>query len=226
MGRVRYDEVDKYGGQGGAGFFSLKDDGDSAKVRFLYSGVDDIEAFAVHEIKGEDGRKRYVNCLRDYRDPIDKCPFCREKKQTQVKLFIPIYNVDEDKVQIWERGKKFVQKMVSVCSRYSNSNTPLCAYEFDIERSGKKGDTSTTYEIYPGDKSDVTLEDLPEAPNLLGGLVLDKSVEDMEFFLDAGYFPPDGDDEDEQPVRRRESRDRDREEAPRRRTPGRGRDVY
>ena len=222
MGRVRYDEVDKYGGQGGAGFFSLKDDGDTARVRFMYDGVDSIEAFAVHQIEGEDGRKRYVNCLRDYRDPIDKCPFCREKKQTQVKLFIPIYNVDEDKVQIWERGKKFVQKMVSICSRYSNSDTPLCSHTFDIERSGKKGDTSTTYEIYPADKDNTTLEDLPEVPNPLGGLVLDKSAEDMDAFLETGYFPPE-DDEDETPVRRRESRER--EEAPRRRTP-RGRDVY
>ena len=222
MGRVRYDEVDKYGGQGGAGFFSLKDDGDTARVRFMYDGVDSIEAFAVHQIEGEDGRKRYVNCLRDYRDPIDKCPFCREKKQTQVKLFIPIYNIDEDKVQIWERGKKFVQKMVSICSRYSNSDTPLCSHTFDIERSGKKGDTSTTYEIYPADKDNTTLEDLPEVPNPLGGLVLDKSAEDMDAFLETGYFPPE-DDEDETPVRRRESRER--EEAPRRRTP-RGRDVY
>lgn len=222
MGRVRYDEVDKYGGQGGAGFFSLKDDGDTARVRFMYDGVDSIEAFAVHQIEGEDGRKRYVNCLRDYRDPIDKCPFCRERKQTQVKLFIPVYNVDEDKVQIWERGKKFVQKMVSICSRYSNSDTPLCSHTFDIERSGKKGDTSTTYEIYPADKDNTTLEDLPEVPNPLGGLVLDKSAEDMDAFLETGYFPPE-DDEDETPVRRRESRER--EEAPRRRTP-RGRDVY
>ena len=72
----------------------------------------------------------------------------------------------------------------------------------------------------------VTLEDLPEVPNPLGGLVLDKSAEDMDFYLESGYFPPDGDDEDEQPVRRRESRDRDRDDAPRRRTPGRRGDVY
>ena len=71
MGRVRYDEVDKYGGQGGAGFFSLKDDGDTARVRFMYNGIDDVEAFAVHQIEGEDGRKRYVNCLREYRQPLD-----------------------------------------------------------------------------------------------------------------------------------------------------------
>ena len=112
--------------------------------------------------------------------------------------------------------------MVSICSRYSNSDTPFCSHTFDIERSGKKGDTSTTYEIYPADKDNTTLEDLPEVPNPLGGLVLDKSAEDMDAFLETGYFPPE-DDEDETPVRRRESRER--EEAPRRRTP-RGRDVY
>ena len=116
--------------------------------------------------------------------------------------------------------------MVSICSRYSNSDTPLCAHEFYIEKKKKKGDTSTTYEFFEVSKDNTTLEDLPEVPNPLGGLVLDKSAEDMDFYLESGYFPPDGDDEDEQPVRRRESRDRDRDDAPRRRTPGRRGDVY
>lgn len=220
MGRVRYDEIDKYGGQGGAGFFSLKDDGDTARVRFMYNGIDSVEAYAVHQVEGDDGRKRYVNCLREYREPLDACPFCRERKPTQVKLFVPIYNVDEDKVQLWERGKKFVQKMTSLCGRYSNSETPLCAHEFDIERKGKKGDTSTTYEIYEVDKDNTTLDDLPDVPNPIGGIILDKSADDMDFYLESGYFPPDGDEADDAPVRRRDSRDRG-DDMPRRRTPRR-----
>lgn len=229
MGRVSYQDIDKYGGNGGAGFFSLKDDGDTARVRFMYNSVEDVEAFAVHEIRDDEDKRKYINCLRDYRQPLDTCPFCANKMRTQVKLFVPLYNIDTDNVQLWERGKKFMQKMTSVCSRYSNSTTPLCSHQFEIERNGKKGETTTTYEIYEVDKDDTKLEDLPEIPDPLGSVVLDKSFDDMGFYVENGYFPPDGDEADEAPpVRRRssareDSRDSGRERT--RRTPG-GRDVY
>ena len=45
------------------------------------------------------------------------------------------------------------------------------------------------------------MEDLPEHPDVIGTAVLDKSADDMEFFLDNEYFPPD----DDVPVRRRKS---------------------
>lgn len=198
MGRFRADEADNYGGSGGGGYFSLKDDGDTARVRFAYNSIDDLEGYAVHEVE-IDGRKRYVNCLRDYNSPIDDCPFCRERNRQVAKLFVPVYNIDEDKMQVWERGKKYFAKMTSLISRYSNADTPFCGQVFDVERHGKKGDTSTQYEIYPvGSADGTTLEDLPELPKILGGVVLDKTAEDMEYYLEEGYFPP----EDTQPVRR------------------------
>jgi hypothetical protein len=197
MGRFKYDEADKYGGQGGAGYFSLKNDKDVARVRFMYDGIDDVTGYAVHQVEVGD-KKRYVNCLRDYNQPIDSCPFCRAKKFQQAKLFIPLYNIDEDKVQIWERGKKFFSKISSICARYPN----VVSHVFEIERNGKKGETTTTYEIYEVDRDETTLEDLPEASDPIGSVILDKSADDMEFYLENGYFPPEGDDDD-MPVRRR-----------------------
>jgi len=219
MARFRHDEVDHYGGQGGAGFFSLKNDKDVAKVRFMYNSIDDVEGYAVHQVE-IDGKKRYVNCLREYNQPIENCPFCKAKMYTQAKVFIPIYNIDDDRVQTWDRGKKFIGKISSICARYPD----VVSHKFEIERHGQKGDTSTIYEIYEVGKDDTTLEDLPEIPDPLGTMVLDKSADDMEFYLENGYFPPDGDD---MPIRRRSSRDEDppiepdREERPARRTPGR-----
>ena len=220
MARFNYDEADHYGGQGGAGYFSLKNDKDVARVRFMYNDIDDVEGYAVHQVE-IDGRKRWVNCLREYNEPKDKCPFCRENMFTSAKLFVPIYDVDNDRVQIWERGKKFIGKISSICARYPN----VVSHIFEIERNCQKGDTSTTYEIYEVDKDDTTLEDLPEKREILGTVVLDKSADDMDFFLDNGYFPPDG---DEAPVRRRsnrqeESTDRDRGT---RRTPAGRRDRF
>ena len=201
MARFKADEVDKYGGQGGAGYFKLQDDGDVARVRFLYGGIDDVEGDAVHVVKIDD-KKRYVNCLRAYNEPKDACPFCREGKYQVVKLFIPVYNIDEDKVQIWERGKKMFNKMSSLCSRYKN----IVSHVFEIERNGAKGSKDTIYEIYEVDKDDAKLSDF-EQPEIMGSAILDKSVDDMEFYLENGYFPPE-DGEEKPQIRRRSDRRR------------------
>jgi hypothetical protein len=186
--RFSADQADNYGNNGGSSFFRLQNDGDVARVRFMYNKMEDVEGYAVHEVQVDDKRK-YVNCIREYNDPKDVCPFCASGKSQLAKLYIPLYNVDADKVQVWERGKKFLAKMSSICARYASADTPLVAHTFDIERHGKAGDTSTQYEIYEVDHDDTRLEDLPELPDILGGVILDKTADDMNYFLDNGYFP-------------------------------------
>lgn len=204
MARFRADEVDNYGGQGGGGFFSIANDKEVKRVRFMYDTVDDIQGDSVHKIKiGE--KDRYVNCLRSYKDPLDVCPFCREHMTPQARLFIPVYNIDEDAVQIWDRGKTMFQKLVSQCTRYSNKDTHIVNNIFEVERNGKPKDQKTTYELYQVDKDDTELSDLPELPKIIGGLVLDKTADDMEYFLEEGEFPPTEDEQDEAPIRRRDS---------------------
>ena len=200
MARFRAKEADNYGGQGGAGFFRLANDGDVARVRFMYNTIDDVEGMSVHQVKIND-KKRYVNCLREYSDPVDKCPFCAARMTVQAKLFVPVYDVDEDKVKIWERGKKFFNKISGLCGRYKR----LVEKEFEIERHGKAGSTDTTYEIFPIDDSEkLSMEDLPELPEDFNKFVLEKSADDMEYYLQEGQFPPE--DNEESP-RRRNSRD-------------------
>ena len=152
---------------------------------------------------------------------------------TQVKLFIPLYNIDEDQVQTWDRGKKMFEKMSSLCSRYASKDN-LVQHVFEIERHGKPKDTATTYEIYEVEKDDTQLEDFEDMPKILGGLVLDKTAEDMEYYLEEGQFPPT-DEEDEKPRRRGSSRrqeedSEEEEERParrsERRTPSRRGDNY
>lgn len=221
MARFNATEVDNYGSSGGAGFFSLKDDKDTAQVRFLYNTEADIEACSVHEVYIGD-KRRYVDCLRSYKDPIDVCPFCANKEPLKVKLFVPMYNVDTEKVVVWDRGKKFINKIRGIASRYSSQTTPLCAHIFEIERNGKKGDQATTYEIYEQDKDSTVLDDLPEFEEAMNGIVLEKTAEEMEYFLKHKEFPSSGassDEADERP-RRRASED-DYEQPVRRRTPRR-----
>ena len=206
MARFSYTEVDNYGGNGGHGFFSLSNDGDVARVRFMYNKLEDIEGVAVHEIQVND-KKRYVNCLREYGHPVDDCPLCKKGMFVNAKLFIPVYDIESGQVKIWERGKKFFGKIAGLCTRYA-SKDDLVSHIFEVERHGKKGDTQTTYEIYPVSSDETTLEELPEVPEIVGGLVLDKDKDELQYFVDYGEFPDSADNTprrkpDEMPIRRR-----------------------
>lgn len=186
MSRFNYQTADNYGGGGASQYFSLADDKDTARVRFMYSSIEDLQGYAVHEVE-IDGYKKYVNCLREYNEPVDNCPFCREHMFQRAKLYIPLYVMDKNgngEVKLWERGKNFISKISSLCSRYPN----LCSHIFEIERNGKKGDMQTTYEIYEIDHDDTILEDLPEVPDVVGSIILDKSYDDMEYYLQYGKF--------------------------------------
>lgn len=214
MAKFNTSNADNYGGQGGSGYFSLKNDKDTARVRFLYNGIDDVEGFSVHEVE-VNGKKRYVNCLREYGAPVSDCPFCANGKFTNAKYFIPLYNEDTGSTVIWERGKQFGSKLSSICARYPN----LVSHIFDIERNGRAGDTKTTYEIYEVDDDDKTLDDF-EMPNILGGLVLDKTADELQYYLDNGYFPNDNSSSDSGIQRRGGDTSRDR------RTPNGRRDSF
>jgi len=193
MARFNVANADNYGGQGGGGYFSLKEDKETAQVRFLYDTVDDIEGFAVHEIPDKNSNSPYakksVNCLREYGAPVDDCPFCKAGKPVKVKYFVPIWNIKENRMQTWERGKKFGGRLSSMCSRYPHLYTHI----FEIERQGASGSTETQYEIWETGQTDVKLEDFGEIQNPLGSHVLDKSAEDMQYYLDRGSFMDDED---------------------------------
>lgn len=200
MAKFSVNDAENYGGNGGSNFFSLKNDKDVATVRFMYNTIEDVEGYAVHEVE-VDGKKRYVNCLRSYNEPVDKCPLCAARYKVLAKLFVMLYDVDAEEVKVWDRGKTFFSKLSSLCARYN----PLVSTPFEIERNGKKGDTKTTYETYALDTDETKLEDLPEIPELLGTLILDKTAEELNYFLDNGVFPGSDEHEQEEQLARRRS---------------------
>ena len=201
MSRFTGENIEQFSTSSGGGkgsYFSLKNDKDVARVRFLYESASDIEGYTVHRVKVGD-RERYVNCIADE----GECPFCQARLPKFMKIFVPLYNEDAGQLQTWERGKQFYGKLAGLCSRYSN----LVARTFDIERNGKPKDTQTTYEIYPiGDADGTTIDDiledceLDELPNPLGTIILEKSADDMQYYLGHEEFPSE---ENETPIRRR-----------------------
>ncbi len=212
MARFSERDADNYGNNNQSSFFQLKNDKDTARVRFMYNNMEDVYGVAVHDVE-VNGKKRYVNCIREYNDPKNACPFCAANRTQVAKVFVPLYDVDEQAVKIWERGKKYLGNLSSICSRYASADTPLVSHIFEIERSGRPKDPATTYREFDIKHDDTRLEDLPEVPEVIGGIVLDKTAEEMQYYLDHGEFPEEGGRKEEP-----------QEEFPRRRTPSR-RDV-
>ena len=223
MPRVNINDVDNYntGGTGG-GFLQLKEHRQKVRVRFMLEDIEDLNdyIYIVHtcKVKGGSEYGTDVNCLREYNEPVDNCPLCAAGIKTSIKVFVPVWNEDEQKVQIWTRGKKMIEKLQSLMSRYKDFPSHI----FEIERNGKPKDTGTTYEIYEVDQDDTTLDDLDELPKIEGMAFKEYTAEDMEYFLESGEFPPEDDDEDDVPVRRRasgkkKSKRHEEEDRPRRR---------
>lgn len=208
MGKININELDKYTtenttkSQQKTKFFSLKADGDIAKVRFCHIGLEDVEAITLHIVKDADGNQRKVACLRNYDDPIDTCPFCKyaieHKEDTnklqiqpvQLRFFLSLAQYNQDgtmEKKVWERGKNFKREIMSLTQRYQ----PLYTQLFEIERQGAPGDTTTKYGIFPIPS---TPQEYPlkkpdiENKSVLGGVVFEKTAQEMNDFITTGKF--------------------------------------
>lgn len=178
------DLIDKYESAGftKTGWFSLKNDGDSATVRILIGDANDLEKFVyeVHRVK-IDGYDKKVRCLGD------GCPLCASGDNPSLRIWIPLKNhdagADDAEVQVWERGLNDIKKLLSMIEEYGNLN----ARDFKIKRNGKAGSTSTTYEFFPRDKEEI---DLPEVPQILGRkswYCLDLTADEMKLAMEGKF---------------------------------------
>lgn len=196
MPRVNFDEVNKYQSSANGEWLSLKDDGDVARVQFLFNTVAEIPVFAVHKVD-VGGKERYVNCLREYSDPLEMCPLCAAGLKVHVVRFMVMYDHEDGKVKMWERGTTFVTRVQGLMNRYTK--LPFSSYVFEIERHGRAGDMKTKYEIYPMDGVDGYDVSDVDFPEFLGGLIIDATEEDQETYLRTGDFPSFGDNQPTQP---------------------------
>lgn len=226
MARINIKNAGKYTNNGGSEYFTLKDDGDTARVRFLYDDPDanDIDFFLVHPVE-IDGKRRYVACNAvddEGRMHREDCPLCQSGNRPQEKLFLQLYDEDEEKLKIWERGKNFIPKIVSFINRYGS----LVNQAFDIERHGKKGDTQTTYELYACKDDGAQISDFPEKQELEGTLIVKATKAQMEDILDGTFTVGGNKQEEQEQLRRREERVSIDDPAPRRRRRERSEDKF
>jgi hypothetical protein len=184
MPRITEEESALYQSGSVGDWFQLKNHMEVARVQFMFDSIEEIPIFAVHKVK-VGGKERYVNCLHHAGEPIDVCPFCAAGEKVLTVRFIVLFQHDDNKVKIWERGKQFIDKLKSQMSRY----TPFSAQVYEIERHGQPNDTGTWYDLFHMDN--VPAYDLTdvERPEFEGGLILEKTYEDMCAFLSTGNFP-------------------------------------
>lgn len=168
------------GGEGNE-FFSLKNDMDTATVRFLYDDEEDLDTYIVHEVE-IGGKKRYVDCLQK------ECPLCKSGNRPKLKLFLQLLDTRDNKVKTWERGQKFIPTMLGLFGKYG----PLVNREYDIERHGVKGSTSTTYSVYALDKDNKVLSDFPEKQNFEGTYIIQMTEKEMAQFIETGEYNKGG----------------------------------
>ena len=218
MGRISIDDMERYSGnQSRVSFFKLADDGDKAVVRFAHDGMSDIEALAIHTVK-VDGVDRKVSCLRGRDDPMSACPFCEEGLDTSSRMYLKVLVYEpvasgENKglylnpptLQIWEKGAGFKKQLQSFINRYAGNGKKLIDTIVEIERNGKKGDTKTQYMMYPVtdlDDDECPIPDEIEDYSALGTIVMDKSFDEMNEYLDSGEFPKSEKKESREEVKR------------------------
>lgn len=214
MAKINIKDSGKYSSNGGD-FLQLKDDGDVAKVRFLYDDPDggDLDYYLVHKVKIGD-KERYVACNAvddEGHMHTDDCPLCKAGKKPQEKLFLQCVDESDGTLKVWERGKNFVATVVSFLNRYGS----LVAQPIEIERHGKKGDTNTTYQLFACQADNAKLEDYPPKNELEGSLIIKASKDDMYDMLDGVYTIESNTEQEEEPPRR-ERRSGREEESPRR----------
>lgn len=186
------------------GFFSLKNDGDEAIVRFMHDSTDSFEILGTHPIT-LNGRFRRCNCVRTPKDPIDKCPLCSNGENVEYRFYIHIlryYNNPDGSVyaepQVWERSLSYANKLKEYINNYGPMSDIICK----IVRHGRPGDMKTEYEIIPNlnksiykDSIFVKKDNLFDDYKALGRVVLDKTSEEIVEYLNTGNFPTQNSDQ-------------------------------
>lgn len=184
------------------GFFNLQNDGDEAVVRFMVDSLEDLEILTVHDIF-VNGKFRQVSCVRDPREPIEKCPLCSKGEKIKQVVFIKMIqyvntpNGVEASPVVWQRSAStYAFRLKGYLDNYGPLSNILCK----VIRHGAKGDMKTTYDIipnlspvnYPQENYPILNEAFTDY-SALGRIVLDKNADDINVFINTGSFPDNND---------------------------------
>lgn len=178
------------------GYFSLKNDGDTAVVRFMHDTVESFDVVNLHEVTINNQRRR-VGCAWEPDKAPDYCPLCAAGLPFKQRMYVHMLVYEKDAAgnvtvtpRVWDRPVKYAYKLRDFINNYG----PLSDILFIIKRNGAAGDQSTTYTEMPASErmypaAEYPKADFPADYQALGNTVYEKSVEDMRVFLETGNFP-------------------------------------
>lgn len=199
MGQISYDQIqaqkqnsEQTTTQGPrVGFFSLKNDGDETLVRFMIDDPADLDIMVVHPTV-INGKHKKVNCIRDAKDDLEKCPFCAAQKPVQQRLYIHLIEYTKNEQgqvvatpKMWERSTSYITTLKNLCAEYA----PLSDNLFKIKRNGEAGSFDTTYDILFANpnvyRSDIYIKDEKafEGITSLGTAVINYDYEKLNNLL-------------------------------------------
>lgn len=142
---MAFKTVTQYNEERYGGLFQLRNDGEFKDIIFLYQNVDDVLIADTHYIKSAD-YSGYCHCNGR------GCPACGKGIRVQTKLFIPVYDIENNEIVFWDRGSRFEQQLMNdVLLKYPNPSE----YVFRITRKGAANDINTTYSIMAVGKNTV-----------------------------------------------------------------------
>lgn len=183
---MAFKTVKSYNEEKFGGLFVLKNDGDTADVIFLYQSPEDVLVADVHYLKSGE-YSGYAHCLSG-----KNCPACVKGIRVQTKLFIPVFNIQANEIQFFDRTMRFEpQLQKDVFSRYPNPSE----YVFRITRHGEAGSVDTTYEIVAVGKntyksySQILAENNATMPEYYENICRSLSAAEMQDLLVSGDKP-------------------------------------
>lgn len=176
--------LDKYSSSS-ADFFVLKEDDETARVRFLHKDDKDLDIIIVHKVV-IGGKEKYVECTMEH---TGKCAFCEAGMSPMVRGFFQLVDFRDKKRKLWDRGKTEITQILGLIGRYGTIDDR----DFDIQRHGKKGDKETKYQFFSIDKEDSVTDKFEERVEILGEdkFVLQKTYEEMKDMVNQGVKPPE-----------------------------------
>ena len=144
---ITREQAQSYSG-GGNRPFKLTDN-ETARVRFLYNKLEDIEYLAVHSLR-ENGRFATVDCSRLQTDPVEQCKWCAQGSQAVARVVIPIFNLQTNKIEYWVRSKTWIDGTVIPALEQVPVDKPISGEIFLVRRT-KTGSlpTDVSYSVQP-----------------------------------------------------------------------------
>ena len=153
------------------GYFTLKNDKDTAIVRIMHDSPEDFDMVTGHRVTIND-KLRLVSCLRRDGEEVTKCPLCEAGKKTEDKIYIHLIEYTKDAngqivatPKVWERSAYYANTLINNINNYG----PLSDCIFKITRNGAAGSKKTTYDLMYANPNVYTNEMYPKKAELFEG---------------------------------------------------------